>query len=59
MQERRHRSARRALESPEGGLYHDGRFASLRDVVDHYDRLRKLSFTEQEKRDLIEYLKSL
>ncbi len=42
-----------------GGFYHDGRFASLRDVVDHYDRLRKLSFTEQEKRDLIEYLKSL
>lgn len=42
-----------------GGFYHDGRFASLGDVVDHYDRLRKLSLTEQEKRDLIEYLKSL
>ena len=42
-----------------GGFYHDGRFASLGDVIDHYDRLRKLSLTEQEKRDLIEYLKSL
>ena len=42
-----------------GGFYHDGRFASLGDVVDHYDRLRTLSLTDQEKRALIEYLKSL
>ena len=42
-----------------GGFYHDGRFASLRDVVDHYDRLKSLGLTEQEKRELIEYLKSI
>ena len=42
-----------------GGFYHDGRFASLRDVVDHYDGFLGLKLTEQEKGDLIEYLKSL
>jgi mono/diheme cytochrome c family protein len=42
-----------------GGFYHDGRFASLSDVVDHYDTLRGLKLTDQEKRELIEYLKSL
>ncbi|MGA9770131.1 MAG: hypothetical protein WBV94_13910 [Blastocatellia bacterium] len=42
-----------------GGFYHDGRFQTLRDVVDHYDKFFKLSLAEQEKTDLIEYLKSL
>jgi mono/diheme cytochrome c family protein len=42
-----------------GGFYHDGRFASLGDVVNHYDTLRGLKLTEQEKRELVEYLKSL
>jgi mono/diheme cytochrome c family protein len=42
-----------------GGFYHDGRFANLRDVVDHYDGFLGLKLTEQEKGDLIEYLKSL
>jgi hypothetical protein len=42
-----------------GGFYHDGRFATLRDVVDHYDALFGLHLTEQEKTDLVEYLKSL
>ena len=42
-----------------GGFYHDGRFATLRDVVDHYNDLLKLALTEREKADLIEYLKSL
>lgn len=42
-----------------GGLYHDGRFATLRDVVDHYDNQFGLHLSEQEKADLIEYLKSL
>ena len=42
-----------------GGFYHDGRFASLKDVVDHYDNLLKLGLTERERADLIEYLKSL
>ncbi len=41
------------------GFYHDGRFATLRDVVDHYDAFLELKLTEQEKKDLTEYLKSL
>ena len=42
-----------------GGFYHDGRFATLPDVIAHYDSLLKLRLSEQEKKDLIEYLKSL
>jgi len=42
-----------------GGFYHDGRFATLRDVIQHYDGSFKLGLTEQEKSELIEYLKSL
>src|SRR5437016_744496 len=42
-----------------GGFYHDGRFATLLDVVAHYDTFFKLSLSEQEKSDLIEYLKGL
>ncbi len=42
-----------------GGFYHDGRFAALRDVVEHYNQFLGLRLTEQEKNDLVEYLKSL
>lgn len=42
-----------------GGYYHDGRFASLAEVVDHYDGFFGLSLGDDEKSDLIEYLKSL
>ena len=42
-----------------GGFYHDGRFATLRDVVAHYDQFFKLGLTEAEKTELGEYLKSL
>lgn len=42
-----------------GGFYHDGRFATLREVVDHYDTFKKLGLTDDEKTALIEYLKSL
>jgi hypothetical protein len=42
-----------------GGFYHDGRFADLPAVVEHYDRTFNLNLTEQAKRDLVEYLKSL
>ncbi|QDZ27134.1 hypothetical protein [Noviherbaspirillum sp. UKPF54] len=41
------------------GFYHDGRFATLRDVVEHYNTQRKLALTDQEKADLVEYLKSI
>lgn len=42
-----------------GGFYHDGRFATLMDVVNHYNDFKKLALTEAEKNDLVEYLKSL
>jgi cytochrome c peroxidase len=42
-----------------GGFYHDGRFATLRDVVDHYDEIGSLDLTSGEKNDVVEYLKSL
>lgn len=41
------------------GFYHDGRFTTLLDVVNHYDSFKKLGLTEQEKNDLVEYMKSL
>ena len=43
----------------EGGFYHDGRFATLLDVVNHYDTHFGLGLTDAEKADLVEYLKSL
>jgi len=42
-----------------GGFYHDGRFATLLDVINHYDTLFSLGLTDAEKSDLVEYLKSL
>jgi hypothetical protein len=45
--------------SNKGRFYHDGRFATLLDVVTHYDIFFNLGLTGQEKRDLVEYLKSL
>jgi hypothetical protein len=42
-----------------GGFYHDGRFATLMDVVNHYNGFKNLNLSEPEKKDLVEYLKSL
>ena len=42
-----------------GGFYHDGRFATLADVVNHYNSFKQLNLTEQEKGDLVQYLLSL
>jgi hypothetical protein len=42
-----------------GGFYHDGRFATLLAVVDHYNTLFSLGLTDSEKLDVVEYLKSL
>ena len=42
-----------------GRYYHDGRFATLLDVVNHYNTHFSLGLTTQEKIDLVEYLKSL
>jgi hypothetical protein len=40
------------------GFYHDGRFKTLNDVVNHYDSCFSLGLTAQQKSDLVEYLKS-
>jgi hypothetical protein len=42
-----------------GGFYHDGRFADLNAVVNHYDKCMNLGLTGGEKSDLIQYLLSL
>ncbi len=36
-----------------GGFYHDGRFATLLDLVNHYDTQFNLKLSDTEKRDLI------
>ena len=43
----------------QGGFFHDGRFATLLDVVNHYEATFNLGLTGQEKTDLIQYLQSL
>lgn len=42
-----------------GGFFHDGRFATLLDVVNHYDAHFNLSLSNQNKTDLVEYLKGI
>jgi hypothetical protein len=42
-----------------GGFFHDGRFPTLLDVVNHYDQCFSLGLTDQEKQDLVQYLLSL
>jgi hypothetical protein len=46
-------------KSHKGGFYHDGRFATLADVVSHYDRHFATRLSDAEKADLIEFLKSI
>jgi hypothetical protein len=42
-----------------GGFYHDGRFATLADVIDHYDSLFVLTLSDGDKHALEQYLLSL
>jgi hypothetical protein len=42
-----------------GGFYHDGRFATLEEVVEHYNRHLDLKLSSEEKSALIQYLKSI
>jgi cytochrome c peroxidase len=42
-----------------GGFYHDGRFATLLDVVNHYNDHFNLNLSEANKKDLVEYLKGI
>jgi hypothetical protein len=42
-----------------GGYYHDGRFATLADVIAHYNTFLGLGLTTTERTELEQYLKSL
>jgi cytochrome c peroxidase len=42
-----------------GGFYHDGRFSTLEEVVQHYNTFFDLELTAQEQADLVQYLLSL
>jgi hypothetical protein len=42
-----------------GGYYHDGRFATLADVINHYNNFLGLGLTTSERADLEQYLRSL
>lgn len=42
-----------------GRFYHDGRFPTLLDVVNSYNARFNLGLSDQEAKDLVEYLKSL
>ena len=42
-----------------GGFYHDGRFATLGDVVNHYDTLWSLGLSDDEKQNLVVFLNTL
>jgi len=42
-----------------GGFFHDGRFSTLGEVVQHYNGLFGLGLSDQQVHDLVEYLKSL
>ncbi len=42
-----------------GDFYHDGRFATLMEVVYHYDRHQNLSLTGDEKERLVLFVRSL
>ena len=64
--ENRYRTAplRGLFSHQKGGFYHDGRFATLAALVDHYDAnlpapVGPLGLSATEKTDLIEFLKSL
>jgi hypothetical protein len=42
-----------------GGFFHDGRFATLNDVVQHYNSFLGLGLTDPQVQDLVQYLNSL
>jgi hypothetical protein len=42
-----------------GGFYHNGRFVTMRDVIENYDSFLNPSLTSEQKIDLVAYLKSL
>ena len=53
--------ARRAVlwSHQKRGFYHDGRFATLGDVVNHYNAFKRLGLSSAEQADLVKNLLSL
>ena len=47
------------VATTKGGFYHDGRFPTLRAVVDHYDSCFGLHLSPRQTSDLAEYLRGL
>lgn len=43
----------------QGPYFHDGSAATLEAVVEHYNRVRNLNLTAEQRRDLVEFLKTL
>lgn len=48
-----------AASRMKGGFYHDGRYATLNDVVAHYNTTFRLGLSASDQNDLVQYLKSL
>lgn len=49
----------KSAADPNGhGFYHDGRYATLQDVVGHYNTELALGLTPSEQADIVEYLKT-
>jgi len=53
------RDAMTTNPAAKGRYYHDGRFATLDDVVAHYNTALSLALSPAEQSDLVQYLKSL
>jgi len=47
------------IAKAKGGFYHDGRYPTLRAVVDHYDSCFRLGLSAGQKADLVQYLLAL
>ncbi|HJQ19301.1 MAG TPA: c-type cytochrome [Gemmatimonadaceae bacterium] len=56
---KRYRTTPLRLLWQHGPYFHDGSAKTLDDVVEHYNRVRNLGLTSSQKKDLVEYLKSL
>jgi hypothetical protein len=47
------------IAKQKGGFYHDGRFATLLDAINHYDRHFNLRLSDEEKRHLAAFVSTL
>jgi hypothetical protein len=49
----------RGIHTRKGGFFHDGRFATVADVVAHFNQHFGLALSADEQRDLVEFVKTL